>query len=96
MIQSATKARVNGGGVRRLSRNLFDDAPVGLFTVDRRLVVRRANEQARRLLGVHRSSAAVGRRLLDELDDATGQRLLTALSSLAPADGMSMGEVRWK
>ena len=96
MIQSATKARVNGGGVRRPSRNLFDDAPVGLFTVDRRLVVRRANEQARRLLGVHRRSAAVGRRLLDELDDATGQRLLTALSSLAPADGMSMGEVRWK
>ncbi len=96
MIQSATKARVNGGGVRRPSRNLFDDAPVSLFTVDRRLVVRRANEQARRLLGVHRRSAAVGRRLLDELDDATGQRLLTALSSLAPADGMSMGEVRWK
>ena len=87
---------MNGGGVRRPSRNLFDDAPVGLFTVDRRLVVRRANEQARRLLGVHRRSAAVGRRLLDELDDATGQRLLTALSSLAPADGMSMGEVRWR
>lgn len=87
---------MSGGVVRRHSRNLFDDAPVSLFTVDRRLVVRRANEQARRLLGVHRRSAAVGRRLLDGLDDATGRRLMTALSSLAPADGMSMGEVRWK
>lgn len=96
LIQSPTKVRVNGGAVRRPSRNLFDDAPVSLFTVDRRLVVRRANEQARRLLGVHRRSAAVGRRLLDGFDDATGQRLMTALSSLAPADGMSMGEVRWK
>ena len=87
---------MNGGGVRRPSRSLFDDAPVSLFTVDRRLVVRRANEQARCLLGVHRRSAAVGRRLLDGFDDATGQRLMTALSSLGPAGGMSMGEVRWK
>ena len=85
-----------GGSAQRLDMHLFDDAPVGLFTVDRRLVVRRANEQARRLLGVHRRSAVVGRRLLDGLDDATGQRLMTALSSLPPACGMSMGEVRWK
>lgn len=76
--------------------HLFDDAPVGLFTVDRRLVVRRANEKGRHLLGVHRRNAAVGRRLLDELDDATGRRLMSAVSSLAPADGMSMGEVRWQ
>lgn len=82
--------------MQRSPRNLFDDAPVCLFTVDRRLVVRRANEQGRRLLGVHRQSAAVGRRLLDGLDDATGLRLMTAVSALAPADGMSMGEVRWK
>jgi diguanylate cyclase (GGDEF)-like protein len=96
LIQSPTKARVNGGSVRRPPRNLFDDAPVGLFTVDRRLVVRRANEQGRHLLGVHRLSAAVGRRLIDGLDTVTGQRLMSAVSALAPSDGMSMGEVRWK
>jgi diguanylate cyclase (GGDEF)-like protein len=91
------RAQVPGAsGAQRRPGNLFDDAPVSLFTVDRRLVVRRANEQARYLLGVHRRSAAVGRRLLDGLDDASGQRLLSALSRLAPADGMSMGEVRWK
>ena len=89
------KARANGGGLQRPPLNLFDEAPVGLFTVDRRLVVRRANEQGRRLLGVHRRSAAVGRRLLDGLDEATGQRLVKAVSLLAPADGMSMGEVSW-
>ena len=81
--------------MQRSPRNLFDAAPVCLFTVDRRLVVRRANEQGRRLLGVRQRRAAVGRRLLDGLDDATGQRLMSAVSSLAPADGMSMGEVRW-
>jgi len=90
------KARPSAGAPRRPPRNLFDDAPVGLFTVDRRLVVRRANEQGRHLLGVHRRSAAVGRRLIDGLDDATGQRLMSAVSTLAPSDGMSMGEVRWK
>ena len=97
MSESRTRAaaRAQGAG-QHLARNLFDDAPVGLFTVDRRLVVRRANAQGRHLLGVHRRSAAVGRRLLDELDDATGRRLMTAVSSLAPADGMSMGEVRWQ
>ena len=97
MSESRTRAaaRAQGGG-QRLAKNLFDDAPVGLFTVDRRLVVRRANEQGRRLLGVHRRSAAVGRRLVDGLDDATGRRLMSAVSALAPADGMSMGEVRWK
>lgn len=68
---------------------------MSLFTVDRRLVVRRANEQGRRLLGVHRRSAAVGRRLLDGLDEATGRRLVKSVSLLAPADGMSMGEVSW-
>ena len=90
------KVRPSAGAPRRPPRNLFDDAPVGLFTVDRRLVVRRANEQGRHLLGVHRRSAAVGRRLIDGLDDATGQRLMSAVSALAPSDGMSMGEVRWK
>ncbi len=96
MTLSPARSRVPGGTQRRSPpRNLFEDAPVGLFTVDRRLVVRRANEQARRLLGVHRRSAAVGRRLLDRLDDATGRQLLTALSSLGPAAGLSVGEVRW-
>jgi diguanylate cyclase (GGDEF)-like protein len=89
------RARTNGSGHQRPPRNLFDEAPVGLFTVDRRLVVRRANEQGRRLLGVHRRSAAVGRRLLDGLDEATGRRLVKSVSLLAPADGMSMGEVSW-
>ena len=97
MSETRTRARAHGGGgAQRLTKHLFDDAPVGLFTVDRRLVVRRANEKGRHLLGVHRRSAAVGRRLLDELDDATGQRLMSAVSALAPADGMSMGEVRWQ
>ncbi|MFO0006273.1 MAG: hypothetical protein ACK559_34640, partial [bacterium] len=58
--------------------------------------MRRANEQGRHLLGVHRLSAAVGRRLIDGLDTVTGQRLMSAVSALAPSDGMSMGEVRWK
>jgi diguanylate cyclase (GGDEF)-like protein len=97
LSETRTRARAHGGsGAQRLTKHLFDDAPVGLFTVDRRLVVRRANEKGRHLLGVHRRSAAVGRRLLDELDDATGRRLMSAVSSLAPADGMSMGEVRWQ
>lgn len=97
MSETRTRARAHGGsGAQRLTKHLFDDAPVGLFTVDRRLVVRRANEKGRHLLGVHRRNAAVGRRLLDELDDATGRRLMSAVSSLAPADGMSMGEVRWQ
>ena len=69
---------------------------MSLFTVDRRLVVRRANGQARRLLGVQRRNAAVGRRLLDGLDDAAGRRLLSALSSLGPADGLCVGELRWR
>jgi len=97
LSETRTRARAyGGGGAQRPSKHLFDDVPVGLFTVDRRLVIRRANEEGRHLLGVHRRSAAVGRRLLDELDDATGQRLMSAVSSLAPADGMSMGEVRWQ
>lgn len=91
-----TRAQVHDAGdAPHRPGNLFDDAPVSLFTVDRRLVVRRANEQARQLLGVRRRSAAVGRRLLDGLDDASGQRLLSALSRLGPADGMSIGEVCW-
>jgi diguanylate cyclase (GGDEF)-like protein len=95
--QTRTRVQNHGAGSAHWRPgNLFDDAPVSLFTVDRRLVVRRANEQGRRLLGVQRQSAAVGRRLLDGLDDASGHRLLSALSRLAPADGMSMGEVRWK
>ena len=96
MTDSRLKARASGSGAQRLPRNLFDDAPVCLFTVDRRLVVRRANEQGRHLLGVHRRSAAVGRRLVDGLDEASGQRLISAVSALAPSDGMSMGEVRWR
>ncbi|MFM8769341.1 MAG: PAS domain-containing protein, partial [Rubrivivax sp.] len=95
MTESRMKARAHGARVQRPPKNLFDDAPVCLFTVDRRLVVRRANEQGRHLLGVHRRSAAVGRRLVDGLDEATGQRLMSAVSSLAPSDGMSMGEVHW-
>lgn len=91
------RGRVSAAGVRRSPpSNLFEDAPVGLFTVDRRLVVRRANGQARRMLGVHQRSAAVGRRLLDRLDDDAGRQLLSALSSLRPAGDLSVGEVRWR
>lgn len=81
---------------------LLDRLPVGLLTVDRRLMVRGANEQGRRLLGVHRRRASIGRRLLDGLRAEDRHRLRDTLSALplqeghGGGDGVSCGEVRFE
>lgn len=73
----------------------LDAVPVGLLTVDRRLVVRQANEQGRRLLGLRRGArGALGRRLLDGLDDDGRERLQRTLAELPHSAGASCGEVR--
>ncbi len=81
--------------------DLLDSLPVGLLTVDRRLMVRSANAHGRRLLGVERQGAALGRRLLDGLGEGDRQRLRVALAGPSGAErqddtGMSCGEVRFE
>ena len=80
---------------------LLDSLPIGLLTVDRRLMVRSANAQGRRLLGVPREGASLGRRLLDGLSEEDRQRLRQTLAMRvgSVADdgfGMSCGEVRFE
>jgi diguanylate cyclase (GGDEF)-like protein len=76
--------------------------PIGLLTVDRRLVVRSANAQGRRLLGVRRQGVALGRRLLDGLRAEDRHRLRDTLSALpdppvaGEQEGVSCGEVRFE
>lgn len=80
----------------------WDSVPVGLLTVDRRLVVRSANAQGRRLLGVRRQGASLGRRLLDGLRVEDRHRLRDTLSALpahagdGDGEGVSCGEVRFE
>lgn len=80
----------------------WDSVPVGLLTVDRRLVVRSANAQGRRLLGVRRQGASIGRRLLDGLRVEDRHRLRDTLSALpshaadGDGEGVSCGEVRFE
>lgn len=71
----------------------YEDLPVGLVTVDRRLQVRRANAQARRLLGLGRRADTPGRRLLDRLSPRDRERLLDAIASPAVVRGSCLGEV---
>lgn len=71
---------------------VWDSLPVGLMTVDRRLVVRSANAQGRRLLGVRRQGASLGRRLLDGLRVEDRHRLRDTLSAL-PAERAGAGGV---
>jgi diguanylate cyclase (GGDEF)-like protein len=81
---------------------LLDSLPIGLLTVDRRLMVRSANAQGRRLLGVRREGASIGRRLLDGLSEGDRRRLRLALAArhedTADGDGFgrSCGEVRFE
>ena len=82
---------------------LLDSLPVGLLTVDRRLMVRSANALGRRLLGVRRKGASIGRRLLDGLPEEDRRRLRLALANGhdgtggdGDAFGLSCGEVRFE
>lgn len=81
------------GGVAAGDDARYEVAPVGLVTVDRRLFVRQANDQGRRLLGLPRPVGRGGRRLLDGLAREDRERLLIALASAAVARGLSCGEV---
>jgi diguanylate cyclase (GGDEF)-like protein len=71
----------------------YEAVPVGIVTVDRRLFVRHANDQGRRLLGLSRPVGRGGRRLLDGLGREDRERLLGALASSAVARGLSCGEI---
>ena len=71
----------------------LESLPVGLLTVDRRGVVRSANAQGRRLLGVRRRGTVLGRRLLDRLSVADRERLLEALSRVGTATELTFDDV---
>jgi diguanylate cyclase (GGDEF)-like protein len=88
-----TITRLQGGGTVAPEDDRYDAVPVGLVTVDRRLFLRQANDQGRRLLGLHRQSVRGGRRLLDGLAREDRDRLLGAMASAAVARGLSCGEV---
>lgn len=84
-----------GAGARDDARDddRYEAVPVGLVTVDRRLFVRQANDQGRRLLGLTQPVGPGGRRLLDGLAREDRERLLGALASAAVTRGLSCGEV---
>ena len=71
----------------------LESLPVGLLTVDRRGVVRSANAQGRRLLGVRRRGTVLGRRLLDRLSSTDRERLLEALSRVGTATDLTFDDV---
>ncbi len=71
----------------------LESLPVGLLTVDRRGVVRSANAQGRRLLGVRRRGAVLERRLLDRLCAPDRERLLQALARVGTATDLSFDDV---
>ena len=86
-------AAASAAGAQSSTMDHFETLPVGLVTVDRRLQVRRANAQARRLLGLGQRSATPGRRLLDRLSRQDRERLLGAIASPAVARGSCLGEI---
>jgi len=71
----------------------LESLPVGLLTVDRRGVVRSANAQGRRLLGVRRRGAVLERRLLDRLSGLDRERLLEALARVGTATELTFDDV---
>jgi diguanylate cyclase (GGDEF)-like protein len=71
----------------------LESLPVGLLTVDRRGVVRSANAQGRRLLGVRRRGAVLERRLLDRLSGPDRERLLEALARVGTATELTFDDV---
>lgn len=71
----------------------LESLPVGLLMVDRRGVVRSANAQGRRLLGVRRRGAVLERRLLDRLSGPDRERLLQALSRVGTATELTFDDV---
>ena len=75
------------------SSDEFETLPVGLLTVDRRGVVRSANAQGRRLLGVRRRGAVLSRRLLDRLSAPDRERLLQALAHVGTLSELSFDDV---
>lgn len=93
VVPVAGTARPRSAAPRTPVIDHYEDLPVGLLTVDRRLHVRRANAQGRRLLGLGRRAEEPGRRLLDRLSPQDRDRLLGALASPAVARGLSLGEV---
>ena len=90
---AAEPARWRGVGPRTQVVDHYEDLPVGLVTVDRRLQVRRANAQGRLLLGLGQRAGTPGRRLLDRLSPQDRERLLCALALPGVARGLSLGEV---
>lgn len=71
----------------------LESLPVGLLTVDRRGVVRSANAQGRRILGVRRRGTVLERRLLDRMSVPDRERLLQALARVGTATDLTFDDV---
>jgi diguanylate cyclase (GGDEF)-like protein len=77
-------------------RELFERAPVGLVTVDRRLRVRRANALGRDLLiALQRRGRLQGRRLLDGVEPELAKRLAEELLQLPRGTQRLCSELVW-
>lgn len=77
-------------------RELFERAPVGLVTVDRRLRVRRANALGRDLLiALQRRGRLQGRRLLDGVEPELAKRLAEELLQLPRGAQRLCSELVW-
>ena len=79
----------------KIESPFFDHLPVGLVTLDRRLRVRRVNQQGRLLLAQQRRGGFRGRRLLDALGqmEPAHQELLQRLSQLRAGQCLRGAEV---
>lgn len=77
-------------------RELFERAPVGLVTVDRRLRVRRANALGRDLLSaLQRRGRLQGRRLLDGVEPELARRIAEELLQMPRGAQRLCSELVW-